>query len=109
MQRGRASGVGATPWVPGGGAWHRGWAEAIGRRARDWEHLGGVRACGCVADRAAWCLPAVRSRACVDAWTGAVSCGSFQTVPQVAIWVLGLLLYADLEDYGNAPDNAFSG
>ena len=44
MRRGRAAGVGATPWVPGGGAWHHGWAETVGPPARDGSQLGGVRA-----------------------------------------------------------------
>ena len=63
---------------------------------------------GRVAGRAALCLPAVRSRACVDAWAGAASGGSFWSAPEVSIWGLGLLLRETLVDYGNAPDNAYS-
>jgi hypothetical protein len=69
---------------------------------------GVCRACGRVAGRAAQCLPAVRSRACVDTWAGASSGGSLWAVALVAVWVLGLLLRESLVDYGNAPDNAYS-
>jgi len=47
---GLAAGVGATPWVPGGGAWHRGWAEAAGRPARGRAQRGG---CASAWDRTA--------------------------------------------------------
>jgi hypothetical protein len=112
MRCGRAAGVGATTWVSGDGAWHRGWAETVGRRAqysvlgtgRSW----GVRARGRVAGREALCLPAVRSRVCVDAWAGATSGGSFRAVVLVSIWVLGILLRESLVDYGNTPDNVYS-
>jgi hypothetical protein len=50
----------------------------------------------------------VQSRACVDAWSGVVSCVSFLTVALVTVWGLGLLVREDLVDYGNAPDNAYS-
>ena len=66
MRRGRAAGVRATPWVPGGSAWHHGWAETVGRPAWDGSQLGGVRARGRVSGRVSMCLPTVRSRACVD-------------------------------------------
>ena len=88
--------------------WHRGWAETVGRPARDGAQLGGVRAHGRVSGRAKLCLPTVRSRACVDAWAGEASGGSFRTVAPVAVWGLGLLLREALVDYGNAPDNAYS-
>jgi hypothetical protein len=109
IRHGRAAGVGATPWVQGGGDWHRGWAENVGRPARDGAQLGGVRAHGRVAGRAKLCLPTVRSRACVDAWAGAASCGSFLAVAPVAVWVLGLLLRETLVDYGNTPECILSG
>ena len=64
-----------------------------------------VRSC---AGRASWCLSAVRSRACVDAWAGAASGGSFRSVTPVVIWGLGLLLRGERVDYGNSPDNAYS-
>ena len=108
MRRGRAAGVGATPWVQGGGAWHRGWEETVGRPASGGSQLGSVRARGRVSGRAARCLPEVRSRACVDAWTGAASCGSFRAVALVAVWGLGLPLRKSLVNYRNAPDNAYS-
>jgi len=44
MRRGRVAGVGATPWVPGGGVWHRWWTETVGSPAHDGAQLGGVRA-----------------------------------------------------------------
>ena len=53
-------------------------------------------------------MPAVRSRAYVDAWAGAASGGSFRPVAQVVISGLGFLLSESLVDYGNAPDNAYS-
>ena len=53
-------------------------------------------------------MTAVRSRAYVDAWAGAASCGSFLSVAPVAVWGLGLLLRESLVDYGNTPDNAYS-
>ena len=53
-------------------------------------------------------MTAVRSRAYVDTWAGAASCGSFLSVAQVAIWGLGLLLREALVDYGNTPNNAYS-
>jgi hypothetical protein len=56
---------------------------------RSW---GGEPAHRRVVGRASLCLPTVRSRTCVDAWVGAVSCGSFRTVAPVAVWGLGLLL-----------------
>ena len=69
---------------------------------------GGVR--GRVVGQATLCLPAVRSLglACVDAWTGVSSSGSFRDVTLVAVWDLGLMLHGALVDYGNAPDNAYS-
>jgi hypothetical protein len=69
---------------------------------------GGVRARGRTVGRAARCLPAVKSRACVDTWAGTASGGSLRTVAPVAVCNLGLLLYGELVDYGNAPDNAYS-
>jgi len=108
MRRGLAAGVGTTPWVQGVGAWHSGWAETVGRPARDGSQLGGVRARGHLAGRSSQCLPAMRSRACVDAWAGAASGGSFWAVAPVAVWGLGLLLRESLVDYGNTPDNAYS-
>jgi len=49
VQCGRTAGVGATPWVPGDCAWHRGWVEAVGRvllaTGRVWE--GGVPVDAC--------------------------------------------------------------
>ncbi len=53
-------------------------------------------------------MTAVRSRACVDAWAGAVSGVSFRAVAQVVIWGLGLLLHESLVNYGNTPNNAYS-
>ena len=53
-------------------------------------------------------MTGVRSRACVDAWAGAASGGSFRAVAPVAIWGLGLLLREALVDYGNTPNNAYS-
>ena len=57
---------------------------------RNW---GVCRARGRVSGRAAQCLPAVRSRACVDAWAGAASGGSFRAVALVTVWDLGLMLH----------------
>ena len=96
--------------MPGGGAWHSGWTEAVGRVLIAEGHAwgGGVRVCGRVAGRATLCLPTVQIRACVDAWTGAASGGSLRAVAPVSVWVLGLMLYGDRVDYGNAPDNAYS-
>jgi len=42
---------------------------------------------------------AVQSLACVDAWAGAASGGSFLAVAPVAVWGLGLLLREALVDY----------
>jgi len=53
-------------------------------------------------------LTSVRCRACVDAWAGAASCGSFRAVAPVAIWGLGLLLHEPLVKYENTPNNAYS-
>ena len=55
--------------------------------------LGGVLSRGHVAGRSAQCLPAVRSRACVDAWDGAASGGSFRDVAPVSVWGLRLMLH----------------
>ena len=60
------------------------------------------------ARRAERCLPTVQSRTCVDVWTGTVSGDSLRTVSLVAVWSLGLLLYGELVDYGNTPNNAYS-
>jgi hypothetical protein len=38
-----------------------------------------------------WCLRAVRGRACVGAWAGEASCGSFGAFEPVAIWSKTLL------------------
>jgi len=87
MRRGRAAGVGATPWVPRGGAWHRGWAEAVGRvlfeEGRTWGVCGPDRAtwfflvseldmCG----RLGWCgvrwiFPGCCSSGCLGPWSPA--------------------------------------
>ena len=67
-----------------------------------------MRARGLTAGRAATCLPAVQSRACVDAWAGTASGGSLRVVAPVAVWSLGLLLYGELVDYRIVPDNAYS-
>ncbi len=108
MRRGRAAGVGATPWVPGGGAWHRGWVEAVGRVLLAAGHAwgGGVRASGRVVGWSAMCHPAVQSRTGVDAWAGAASGGSLRSVALVVVWGFGLvicvtwlLLYGEQVDY----------
>ncbi len=67
-----------------------------------------MRACGRTAGRAAQCLPAVHSRACVDAWAGTASSGSLRVVAPVAVWSLGLMMYGELVDYRIDPDNAYS-
>ncbi len=41
-------------------------------------------------------------------WAGTASGGSLKTVALVAVCSLGLLLYGELVDYGNVPDNAYS-
>jgi len=97
-------GTGRSWGVP----WHPGWVETIGRPARDWSQLGVARAHGRVLRRAALCLPAVRSRACVDAWAGAASGCSFRAVAQMPVCGPGLLLRETLIDYGNTPNNTYS-
>ena len=70
---------------------------------------GGGRVRGRVVGRTTWCLPTVRSRSCVDAWTGAASSGSFRAVAVVSVWGLGLMLHGGRSDYGkNTPDNVYS-
>ena len=83
--------------MPGDNVWRRGWAASIGQVLL--ETKGGL---------AARCLGAVRSRACVDAWAGAASGGSFKTVAPVAVCCFGLLLGGARVDHGDAPDNAHS-
>jgi len=62
---------------------------------RDW---GGEPACGRVVGRAVRCLPAVRSRVCVDAWAGAASGVSFRDVAPMTVWGLQLMMYRELVD-----------
>jgi len=59
---------------------------------------GGEPARGRVVGRSTLCLPAVRSRACVNAWAGAASGGSFRDVAQVAVGGLRLMLHRELVD-----------
>ena len=94
---------GCRETVPGTAGGRRTLVVLLGT-GRSW----GVRARGRVAGREALCLPAVRSRVCVDAWAGATSGGSFRAVVLVSIWVLGILLRESLVDYGNTPDNVYS-
>ena len=108
IRHGRAAGVGATPWVQGGGDWHRGWAENVGRPARDGAQLGGVLLRGHVTGLSAQCLPAVRSRACVDAWAGAASGCYFRAVAPVVIWGAAQLLRGGRVLYGKVPNNEYS-
>ena len=105
VQCGRTAGVGATPWVPGDCAWHRGWVEAVGRvllaTGRVWEGGVPVDACRagqrgifpCVCVCVCVCVSAVRGLACVDAWAGSASGGSFRAVALVTVWDLGLMLH----------------
>ena len=71
----------------GGGRWSR--ADHGGL---SW---GGEPSRGRVVVRAELCLPAVRSRVCVDAWAGEASGDSFRDVAPVAVWGLRLMLYRD--------------
>jgi hypothetical protein len=63
---------------------HIGWSATIGRVLLATEHTreGSVRVRGHVTGRVSQCLPAVLSRACVDTWASASSCGSFSTQQQ---------------------------
>ncbi len=54
------------------------------------------------------CLPAVRGRACVDAWAGAASGDSFRAVAPVAVWDAAQLLRGGRVLYGKVPNNAYS-
>jgi len=85
--RSDALGAGRRCLAPrvGGGRWSG--------PARGGARLGGGRVRGRVVGRATRCLPAVRSRACVDAWAGAASGGSFRAVALVTVWDLGLMLH----------------
>ena len=69
---------------------------------------GGEPTRGRVVGRAALCLPAVQSRACVDAWAGAASGGSFRDVALVAVWGLRIMMHREQVDQGKSPDNAYS-
>jgi hypothetical protein len=73
-----------------------------------WGVPGGGECVGVWWVRATLCLPAVLSRACVDAWAGAAYCVSFRAVALVVIWGLALMLHGGRVDYGNTPDNAYS-
>jgi len=103
------AGVWAAAWVRGGGAWHRWWAACVGRippciGAGAWGQFTGGR----VGGRATLCLPAMRGRACVDAWAGAASGAYFRAVLSVAIWGAAQLLRGGRVLYGKVPNNAYS-
>jgi len=106
------AGYAHAAWAGGGsrsdalGAGRRCLAPRVG--GDRWSSCSGRVAVGGCAGRTTPCLPTVRSRACVDAWAGEASGGSFRTVAPVAVWGLGLLLREALVDYRNAPDNAYS-
>ena len=74
----------------GGGRWSR--ADHGGL---SW---GGEPSRGRVVVRAELCLPAVRSRVCVDAWAGAASGVSFRDVAPMTVWGLQLMMYRELVD-----------
>ena len=93
VRRGYAAGAWTPAWVRGGGAWRRGRAACVSRvpgcsdadACRRWL---GER----VGTWASWCLPAVRGRACVGAWAGGASGGSFGAFTPVAVWAIARLL-----------------
>jgi hypothetical protein len=55
-----------------------------------------------------WCPPTVQGRACVDAWAGAASGGSFRAVARVAVWDMARLLRGGQVLYGRVPNKACS-
>jgi hypothetical protein len=63
---------------------------------------------GRVGGRTTRCLPAVRGRACVDAWAGAASGGYFRAVAPVVIWGAAQLLRGGRVLYGKVPNNEYS-
>ena len=89
VRSGCAAGAWTPAWVRGGGAWRRGRAACVSRvpscsdadACRRWlgEREGSW---------ASWCLPAVRGRACVGAWAGGASAGSFGAFTPVAVWAI---------------------
>ena len=54
------------------------------------------------------CLPAVRGRACVGAWAGTASSGSFGAFTLVAVWGLALLMHGGRILCGKVPNNTYS-
>jgi hypothetical protein len=54
------------------------------------------------------CLPAVRRRACVDAWSRAASGDSFRAVAPVSVWGPAHLLFWGWVLYGKVPNHAYS-
>jgi hypothetical protein len=54
------------------------------------------------------CLPTVRGRACVGAWAGAESGGSFGVFAAVAVWAIPRLLRWGPVLCGKVPNNAYS-
>jgi len=78
VRRGCAAGAWAAAWVRGGGVWRRGWEAYVGRVPLEVSQadVGVVRAGMWEAGRRG-VFPQCGVEACVDAWAGAASGGSF--------------------------------
>ena len=70
--------------------------------------MSGQCASGRVEGWSTQCLPTVWGQACVDAWAGAESGGSFRAVAQVAVWGTALILRGRRVLYGKVPNNAYT-
>ena len=109
VRHGCAAGVWESAWVRGGGAWRRRRVACVGRvppcnGAGAWERCADGRLRGW----AMRCLPAVRRRACVDAWSSAASGGSFRAVAPVTVWGTAPILRGGRVLYGKVPNNVYS-
>ncbi len=113
------AGCASAAWVHGGslgndmGAGRRCLAPRVGGVRWSGPPCGGAAAWGlCAGGRVGvWstrCLPNVRGRACVDAWAGAASGGSFRAVASVVVWGMARLLRGGRVLYGKVPNTAYS-